>query len=54
MLRPDVWLEFLVRIYASKEFTCLKPFMVVNNLTKTYSAIYFIYGTHSLKLHFAL
>lgn len=54
MLRPDVWLEFLVRIHASKEFICLKPFMVVNNLTKTYSAIYFIYEIHSLKLNFAL
>lgn len=34
MLKPDVWLEFVVHINASKESTCLKPFMVINNLTK--------------------
>lgn len=33
---PDVWLEFLVHINASKESPCFRPFMVANTLTKLF------------------
>lgn len=54
MLKPDVWLEFVVHINASKKSTCLKPFMVIKPHQVLYFASYFIYGIHSLKLNFAL
>ena len=34
--RPDVWLEFLVHVNASKAAPRLKPSMVASNLTKLF------------------
>ena len=50
MLKPDIWLEFLVHVNASKESTCLKPIRLANNLTKL-SILPFFNGIHSLKLN---
>lgn len=53
MLKPDIWLEFLVHVIASMESACLKPFRVANNLPKLF-ILPFFNGIHSLKLNFAL